>query len=1674
MGRSVFWIWMWGCEEGALGLGFRGGGGGREMEENELEEGEASSYRNDNDNYDGSIDPDIAFSYIGEKLQNVLGHFQKDFEGGVSAENLGAKYGGYGSFLPAYQRSPVWSHPRTPPIVHNYSTARSPNNPLTEGGHQNSLVSSTASQSVKPASTSSTSLPVLKTPSMKDSVKQDIGTPCTLPEEVTPRYESENKRFNNLSDQKTLKVRLKVGSDNLSTIKNAEIYSGLGLDVSPSSSLNESPSESEGMSIEPQDMPFESPTTILKIMTSFPVPEDLLISPLSHDLIQLTEKEKLMKDYTSMAMSKGGLEITNMVRYGSDSRKVVGEVMGKKKMKSLKHNDVSAESKSGNGKDARKGNGFILRKEPDIDILACEELVSKTLKLPLLSNSNSAAGYMEKGEDRASDVVREANKGLPKDKDCSDLAKEESSGPTFTQEDGWFEKSKARSAGKAWVDKRTSSLDDVPAYPKKSAHPNRETSYDSIKSDSNVSKGRKALNSEFTDPFKEKANKKDTVYEQDSMRLPPEKEESFSGSKKILKGIQSNGAQSPEVPKVSLRKTKKSTHVEELKIQKDLGRTGNGYGDFFGELEEEQNQMDLLEVPSGDKDFNMVEKCTSAINNASDERSSAKKFDKLSTSEAYPKAVSNVAPCLGNGPICDAVPVTGAPSIIEPDNWVQCDRCHKWRLLPFGRSPNELPEKWLCSMLDWLPEMNRCSVTEEETTKALNVLYKTPAPERQTNLPGNPGGVITGVTFANVWHPDQNHQNISLHARAWGERKKDGSKEMADASHNDGLSQLSNSMKRSLQASVKGRSLNDVNQSPLIGKPDFQQLSKSSDLPVKNSKEKQQVHDSYSGGGDAKSLKMKSRKDNGDKDFSRASKKMKTDCTHEDWMLDHSGQVGKMVPSSSNDFHTTSEKNRPRYSEHSSFKDSRNDACDGPHVSVKKANSKVLVSLEDGSLEMGNSNARENARKRKVKEFSDDDYRKEKKARLSKSEGKEHRSSRDSGRRDKKGSHSKNQHLGKDPWSNLSQRSLDGLDSLRKDLGSLQPSLAATSSSSKVSGSHKTRVSLQEVKGSPVESVSSSPMRISNPNKLASACRDLKGKDDLQYAGPFPVGSPRKFSDGEDDDGGVRSGTARNDKALSIAYHKSVGSPGLNIQGRDFHYTSGSKARAPIVPPSDITNQCHDDDRQTDGSCARESCPRKSGKGSSSRLKDKNRSIKTEFDMGKVKVPESLNDLQDHSPSNEVKPRDDKNQLQEKLGIKSDESENKNDARKDAAGKSSSESSKIQSHLNFVEHDGSHIKVDSICREDAVSTTKQTVLRDCDSERSSKRLPSDKTDQVGLVSGRGKSLPLPPSGGSQIETVNRCPRPVTGSHNGNGVHSPAVVASDSDAALKVQNQVRKADSQNGTQHISSRHPTPNGQKARELEAPSPARRDSSSLAATNALKEAKDLKHLADRLKNSGSNLESTGLYFEAALKFLSGASLLESGSCESSRNSEINKSKPVYSSTAKLCEFCAHEYEKLKNTAAAALAYKCMEVAYMRIIYFSHTSASRDHHELQTALQMVPPGESPSSSASDLDNLNNPTTLDKVNLAKGVNSPQVAGNHVIAARSRPNFTRLLSFAQDVNLAMEASRKSRIAFAAANVSLSETKYAESISSIKRALDFNFQDVEGLLRLVRLAMEAISH
>uniref|UniRef100_A0A7C9AKP0 CWZF3/5/7 THD domain-containing protein n=1 Tax=Opuntia streptacantha TaxID=393608 RepID=A0A7C9AKP0_OPUST len=268
--------------------------------------------------------------------------------------------------------------------------------------------------------------------------------------------------------------------------------------------------------------------------------------------------------------------------------------------------------------------------------------------------------------------------------------------------------------------------------------------------------------------------------------------------------------------------------------------------------------------------------------------------------------------------------------------------------------------------------------------------------------------------------------------------------------------------------------------------------------------------------------------------------------------------------------------------------------------------------------------------------------------------------------------------------------------------------------------------------------------------------------------------------------------------------------------------------------------------------------------------------------------------------------------------------------------------------------------------------------------------------------------------------------------------------------------------------FSLRHPDLTGPASRDI-GPSSSIANSFYRAAKTALKEATDLKHSANHLKKSGSGLESTRVFFQAALKFLHGASLLEPDHSEIRRCGEMSPSD-VYSTTAKLCEYCAREYEKFNDMASAALAYKCMEVAYMRVVYYNDLAASRDRMALHMAVRAAPQ-DSPSSSASDIDNLNNQTAMDA---EKNVNSSMEHRNHVISAGNRPNFMRLLDFTKDVNLAMEASRMSQSSFTAANPVLAQAGNEERLSCIKRVLDFSFHDVDGLLHLVRLAMDALNN
>lgn len=100
-------------------------------------------------------------------------------------------------------------------------------------------------------------------PPSDESCKRDMSINKPNIQEPTSQH-GFNKTVSG-TDHKTLKVRIKVGPDN----DLARIYSGLGLDISPSSSSEDSPSRSGGISPEFQVMPDESPKTIIQVKCYF-------------------------------------------------------------------------------------------------------------------------------------------------------------------------------------------------------------------------------------------------------------------------------------------------------------------------------------------------------------------------------------------------------------------------------------------------------------------------------------------------------------------------------------------------------------------------------------------------------------------------------------------------------------------------------------------------------------------------------------------------------------------------------------------------------------------------------------------------------------------------------------------------------------------------------------------------------------------------------------------------------------------------------------------------------------------------------------------------------------------------------------------------------------------------------------------------------------------------------------------------------------------------------------------------------------------------------------------------------------------------------------------------------------------------------------------------------------
>ncbi|CAL0309629.1 unnamed protein product [Lupinus luteus] len=1648
----------------------------------ELEEGEAFFY-DDEDN----IDLD-SLSYIDERIDHVLGHFQKDFEGGVCAENLGAKFGGYGSFLPTYERSRVESHPKT--------QQRSQCSPKSHINLQKEVASHSlkAPTNVPPLglgidSYSSQLIQNVRALSVDDPVKKGGVVSSTEVAEKSTVKDDTTKKSQNSSDQRTLKFRLKVQS-NIFSQKNAAIYSGLGLDSSPSSSMGNSPSEGEGMPPVSEENANDSPTEVIQVMTSFPIPGGVLTSPIPDSMLHLIRKEKVIGHGRYMSSANGHKKRSSISTDESDS--FVGNAhLKKRKVKIARQSEKQLELKH--------MDGFL--SENDMTLHKKKKLGNRTpdhkdilLKCTPLSSSICNAGETTEVTGKASEFSKEVNKDSMQGRMVSVGAVKEESFESISGQR--FEKNEKQKAGNGVMknvlqNKLESSRKDNFSVPKNNGKCNN-TPMISDKLECDAVKRKLGQN-----PQKCVANQKSKAVSEGKNKSKvyqsPGKAEAVA--RKGIFGV-TNYPKVTDKDSAGFGVTSGSSKVNKTKLLTNTKVIDSDRVSVKGKKSELK-----VDAPPG----NSAIKTTNIDNFKKQSSFGAKVKGRTSVNTVDDKLFSG--PCIKyasgsfpaeNKPSSELIPsAVAAPQVIA-EHWVCCDSCHKWRLLPTAINPDQLPEKWLCRMLNWLPGMNRCDISQEETTNALYASYQMPISECQYNMQSHVTGTASGVSSVDAVQFGLNQKRSSFDLLCVQGKKKQAIKEKTMAG-------IKNYMTDD-QESGRNISLIDRNHHPADSNPMKQMSSKRFSTCNNLIEEKHVAKEKQKqiNGDDRKVIKLK-RKMDADQYGSGTPKKSKSEHVfHGEKQLKPGMGLEKVGLKSGNGLPTkASGMDMRKYYDYCLSEDVQDKLLDPAN---KEGNQ---IHSNGGSFDVKNGSKRDGSvKKRKLKDSVDNEkhnnsfslqgdkqcgkegsasgFQKEKKSRIWITEAKSVTEVDDklnkggmtqvclSGSRGQMAGGTEVEFVDKAQQSNkhrkntASHQDSDHIVPFGKDLGSGQLSLAATSSSSKVSGSHRTKTNLEDVIGSPVESVTSSPLRTSKLTKHILAVGDISGKDDASKGGLSSLGSRKNADNWE----GKLSVKLKEDRMLhnfSPARHKVCSkeyrvedvedkkrAQAKTFEVKNDHLLEGG---APVEQHGSCANGLHHKEKVHKNNLESELRWQKSGKVTSLCSKENDWRSGSQVGTDKMKLSDLENGYSKNGGRHDsaVDPSYHASVIEARNDDKCSSRRSKhkidNISQKNALRHGPSESGK-KNIVKQKDLEKSVLKMDAHCGDIRKNISQQNLIPDFE---------ENKANHVYSESRDVKSKVLTSSvDGVKSETLYVGFRTVPGFQKGGTTNEHPIHVSGNVGVTKTTRKSVGLSSSVGVNYNCEKVPD------QDFTLSSPVQ-TSPSQTASNMLEEATKLKDRADHYKKSGFEFESNETYFGAALKFLHGASLVENCHSESNKH-EMNPTQ-LYATAAKIFKSCAHEYERCQEMAVATLAYKCMEVAYMRVVYCKDYSTIRDWPELQSTLKMVSQDESPSSSASDVDNLNNPTAVDKATFPGGADT-HVSGSLVLSAQTRPNLVRLLDFTQDINFAMEASAKCQSTFALANVNMKEVQNRDCVTSIKRVIDFSFQNVDELLHLVSIATNAI--
>ncbi|GAB2287328.1 hypothetical protein Dimus_021708 [Dionaea muscipula] len=1395
----------------------------------------------------------------------------------------GARFGGYGSFLPAYQRSPSsLTHPRS----QSHLTSRSPHNIPLEGSSLDSVqrndyaprrVSSSNYNAMQSLSIPGTD-DVMQSPSVPgtDNAVHLLSVTKTISTDSLTKSRSSGEYVANKESRcpprngpilNPLKFRVKVVSDSVLPRDNSALYSGLGLD-------EDFPSEDDEASPNMREMADGSPSCIIEIMTSFPIPAGELISPLRGNLLHLVEYQGSLESsrpgphqVVSLRQKGNNVEVVKIEKDNNEGQTDTARpfLMSGGTESLVKKEAVSKLSDLAGPMDklSDSRHSFVSNGKDEVGYL--EEVNDKSLKHRqgakdkadgLGSDSFSHQEAVVKDKDGTTGagrmVQKEKNSSAPRNDTILKEMNEDSSTDSVKslRQQGLLQPHKREGVldlvtlrDSDVTNEKESNKTGMISNNKKTSFPMRrdaEDNSDVHKVTYDVTQGIKDRNNDPVGPSVGKAGL-NGVPSLKMEALPKGKHHSSSGGRKKSKKSHNDGRLTAELPNLPSRMSSSPAQSESTVLRiKFPSNPSKSRKDDMKSQRESRNLKDTFGEMRSEKDFMKKDKIMDPKNSTHGHSTggthpSTGKFKEKAGGKGtkYPYNVEpNLKADKSNGnPSTEIASTSGAlqthnSSASEADNWVQCDKCHKWRLLPNGLLPDRLPKKWICRMLTWLPGMNKCSFSEDDTTNALLVQYQLPAVAEKQNI-----------------QPDRSKGGVSMTASV-------GLQHGVSPSQLNNLDSAPNGGKNGLVQLPQNYTENDHQHSAEFGNP--KNLSQSSvDL------------NSAQINVDAKPFK-KEKKREADGDASGVPKKVKRVLQQ----FTKEQSPAALVSRGSRDGQNRST---------SSSEVSKGVVAGSSSTSVKKIKDNGRESINTVQLEVNDvSGKKRKLANERYTEFSD---WKEQSSRDNQAvdywaQGIEaNRGSENMGERNKKRSKGTDlqekerftsmadtrdtcagrkeaanedmpvvQHHG----SNISHKSLEGRKSSKRDPELGLPA-AATSNSSKLSAPCKVKVKNHKMKSSPA-------VKRLNSEHHGEKIRSVKS-------------------------GGARNSFTNHDHNDEDLFSKSVGEAFKQIS--------------------------------------------------------------------------SVNHQTEH-----------RTEKQKELEIGKD----------------------------------AHRKPESPFVEDRINASHQNLAPRDPGKRSVNHLDRVKLKNV-APSGSGRENPT---------RLSQC---VSASEKGDGhVTTPVDSCEAKFTKQPGDGDVRDCD---GGLTLGVRHHMEDGNLAEDIEASSSLRKDSSQNPA-HLLKEAKELKHTADRLKKilSTTTRETAEVVFQAALKFLIGASLVEPVRAEIARSAGMISPSEVYKTTADLCEYWAREFERCNDMALAALAYKCMEVACMRVVYCNDAAANRDQHELQTALRSVPQVDSPSSSASDVDNLNHQAVIGSV---KDLHLTAVHGNHVMSAGAMPNLVRLLNFVCPVN-----------------------------------------------------------